>query len=280
MKHLMLLFVLTTLLFACTSSNKEAYSSVATADMVQEEEIIREGTRSSALPEDNVYTELVKKKIIKDGRMGIQVTDLEKTKQNVDTALALYNGYYANESFQDSHYQNTFLLRIRIPSANYEKFIAEIEKGNGKVLYKEISARDVTDQFIDLETRLANKRSYLNRYRELVKQAKTIKGVLEVEEHIRVLEEEIESAEGRLRLMSDQVNYSALELTLNKEKEYTYTPDKRDRFLERVKEALFSGWQILVDIILFVFTIWPLWIILGAIIFLIRRKRNKRIKQK
>ncbi len=211
--------------------------------------------------------------------MGLQVSELDKIKQKIDAALTQYNAYYANEAFQDSHYEDRFTLRIRIPSTHYEQFISEIENGNGKVLYKEISARDVTDQFVDLETRLVNKRSYLNRYRELLKQAKTIKEVLEVEEQIRVLEEEIESAEERLRLMNDQVNYSTLELTLTKEKEYTYTPDKRDRFVERVKEAFSSGWYSFVDVILVVFTIWPLWILLGLVVFFVRRAKIKRKKE-
>lgn len=276
MKQLSLPFILLFLCLSCNDNSNKAYSSLSEPESAVEETINGPLTRPSPIVEKETDVLQQNKKIIKDGRMGLQVTDLEKTKQNIDAALKQYGGYYANESYQDSHYQNTFTLNIRIPSTGYEKFISDIQNGNGKVLYKEISARDVTDQFVDIQTRLANKRSYLNRYRELVRQAKTIKEVLEVEEQIRILEEEIESAEGRLRLMNDRVSYSTLELTLNKEKEYTYTPDKRIRFFERAKEAFSSGWHIFVDIILVLFTIWPLWIVMGVVIYVIRRKRKNK----
>jgi len=275
MKQLLFIFLLLPLLLACGDKSNIAYEESQVAMLSEAAADNGRGTAVS-IPEKDLSVALQNKKIIKDGRLGIQVTELNKTKEKIDAALTLHNGYYGNESFQDNHYENRFTLYIRIPSANYEKFIAEIENGNGKVLYKEVTARDVTDQFVDLEIRLANKRSYLNRYRELVKQAKTIKEVLEVEAQIRVLEEEIESAEGRLRLMSDQVNYSTLELTLIKEIEYTYTPDKRDRFFERVKEAFFTGWYVFVDVVLFVLAIWPLWIVLGMVVYFVRRKKKNK----
>ena len=84
-----------------------------------------------------------------------------------------YNGYYANESLENTDDESSWQLKIRIPSANLEKFILKIESGNAQITYKEIDARDVTAEFIDLETRLANKKNYLKRYNELLKQAKT-----------------------------------------------------------------------------------------------------------
>ena len=61
----------------------------------------------------------------------------------------------------------------------------------------------MTDQFIDLETRLENKRNYLKRYNDLLLKANSIKEILEIEEKIRALEEEIESATGQLKYLSD-----------------------------------------------------------------------------
>lgn len=54
----------------------------------------------------------VRKKIIKDGRMGIHVQELEKTKQRVDTLIGWYNGYYAKEDFTNTNYQSVYTLKI------------------------------------------------------------------------------------------------------------------------------------------------------------------------
>ncbi len=57
---------------------------------------------------------------------------------------------------------------------------------------------DASDEYIDIQSRIASKRAYLKRYRELLSKAATIKNILEIEEIIRTLQEELESQEQRL----------------------------------------------------------------------------------
>lgn len=278
MKRIPLFLLISLIVFSCTSKQEASYSMMAEEAVYDDlsVEAMERTTESSAL-EVTDQPDIAKKKIIKNGRLGMQVTDLKKSKQRVDSLLIRYKGYYAKESQYDSNYESVFNLKIRIPVTHYEQFIADVESGNGNTLFKEIDANDVTEQYVDIETRLTNKRSYLQRYRELLKQAKNIKEILEVEEHIRNLEEEIESAEGRLRHLSDQVAYSTLDLTLSKTLEYT--PGRSINFFNRFIDSLLSGWYGLVDIILVVITLWPLWIAVGGLFFLWKRIRSKRKKK-
>jgi hypothetical protein len=223
--------------------------------------------------------EEVRKKIIKDGRLAILVSELEKTKSRIDILVKNNGGYYANESFNNSDWESSFNLKIRVPFTNFEKLINDIETGDGEIQYKEIEARDVTDQFIDLETRLENKRNYLIRYNDLLKQAKNVNEILEIEEKIRGLEEEIESTTGRLKYLSDLVDYSTLDLTISKKKEFKYNPVNRDKFSERIKLSLSKGWYGFVDFMLFVIKIWPFWILVTLIIYFwskLNKRRNKK----
>jgi hypothetical protein len=222
--------------------------------------------------------EVNKKKIIKDGRIGLKVTDLEKTKTRIDTLVRSFGGYYANENFNNTDWESSYNLKIRLPFSNFEKFIAVVESGIGEILYKGIDARDVTDQFIDLETRLETKRNYLQRYNDLLKQAKTIKEILDIEEKIRVLEEEIDSTTGRLKYLSDLVDYSTLDLTISKRKDFRYNPVDRDKFSERLKQSLSKGWLGFVDFILFLIKVWPFWIIVILLIFFWKKYKKTRKK--
>ena len=163
-----------------------------------------------------------------------------------------------------------------MPAQNFELFISGIESGDGEITNKSISARDVSEEFIDLETRLLNKNSYLKQYREILKKARTIKDILEVQEKIRRIEEEIESTQGRLKYLSDQVSFSTLNLTLTKKKEYKYTPEEKEKFIERLKNDFSKGWSGFVSFLLFIIRIWPFWIICYGIWFLFNRWRKKR----
>lgn len=169
-----------------------------------------------------------KKKIIRDGPLGLKVTDFEKTKGGIDSLVNLPGGYYANESLDNTDYESSYQLKIRAPSVSLDLLILKIENVNGQVTFKEIDARDVTAGFMDLETRLSSKRSYLKRYNDLLKQATSEKDILEIEEKTWIIEEEIASSTGRLNYLSDLVAFSTLDLKITKVKELRFGKDLKE----------------------------------------------------
>lgn len=261
--------------WSCQSGGNREVSTMSDMKLASKTTFI--GEEATAPQDDNALpVEEVRKKIIRDGRMGIKTSDLEKSKTRVDTLVRNNGGYYSNESFNNSDYESAWNLNIRIPAAAFDGFIAALEAGEGEILYKEIGARDVTDQFIDLETRLANKREYLERYRELVKKAVSVKEILEIEEKIRLLEEEIESVTGRLKYLGDQVDFSTLNLTLTKHKGFKYSPDRPGDSGERLKHSLSKGWHGFVSFLLFLIKLWPFWILAVPVVYFWRRVRRSR----
>ena len=50
------------------------------------------------------------KKIIKDGRMGLQVENLVKAKQQIDTLVKALGGYYASENLRNSDTESGYEL--------------------------------------------------------------------------------------------------------------------------------------------------------------------------
>lgn len=278
MKNFLSIILVALLIISCQQKQSD---NLADMTMAEETVLADQQTQidSSPLIDEIENQEVTKKKIIKDGRLGVRVTDLENTKSRIDTLIIRHGGYYANESLNNSDWETSYNLKIRIPSENFMKFISDIEAGDGEILYKEIDARDVTDQFIDLETRLENKRNYLKRYNDLLVKANSIKEILEIEEMIRALEEEIESTTGRLKYLSDLVDYSTLDLTISKQRNFKYNPAKRDKFTEKLKQSLSKGWFGFVDFFLFIINIWPLWIIILFIFYLWKKFKMRRKKK-
>ncbi|MFV0376836.1 MAG: DUF4349 domain-containing protein [Mangrovibacterium sp.] len=279
-----LTFILFSFLLASCQQKQSAEASYSVADIAEEIQIApitrQQAVEPASPPLPPVNTpSVVKKKIIKDARIGMQVDKLEKAKLRIDSLVKNQAAYYEKESLNNSDWEATYNLKIRIPHTNFEKFIQELETGTGEIKYKEIDARDVTDDFIDLETRLQNKKNYLVRYNELLAKAQTVKDILEIEGKIREIEEEIESTTGRLNYLSDLVGYSTLELTVSETKNFKYNPVSRSNFIEKLKEALSRGWFGLVDFTLFFINLWPLWIFVAAILYLWKKyKRGKRKK--
>jgi len=280
MKNTILLLLAAILLCSCQTDQ----SNTLGLEFAAEDEMIpvTRQTKSMAAPNPNtpISQQNTSAKIIKDGNMSLEVNDIHASKQQVDSLLHQNKAYYSNERFNNSTYEFNYILTLRIPNNHFELFIASLESGNANVTYKEITARDVTNQFIDLEARLTNKKSYLKRYRELLSKAKTIKEILEIQEKIRNLEEELESTAGQLKYLNDQVNFSTLRLVLTQKKDYKYKPTERDSFAERLKQSFSKGWNGFVDFTLIVIKAWPFWFILAGVIYVLRRiRRIKKLKK-
>lgn len=220
---------------------------------------------------------IVKQKIIKNGSMRVESEDALKSKSTLSKKIKDLGGYFEKEIVVNNNRLMSFDLVVRIPAKNFEKLISSIESGGDMVSNKSITADDVTEDFYDVQTRLSNKRAYLKRYQELLNKANTIQDILDVEEKIRVLEEEIESAEGRLRYLSDQVGYSTLRLDLFEKKAYFDEPNE-NTFSDRVKRALSNGWSGIVHLAIALLTLWPFLVLGGILIFIFRRYRKRKKK--
>jgi hypothetical protein len=214
------------------------------------------------------------KKIIKNGKMGIQVDSIDNHHLDLTNTVKKYGGYIASEKLSNTYPRTTLDLTIRVPAINFEKLVEEIEKGKGTVLFKNINARDVTTEFMDLESRLATKRKFIDRYHELLKKANEVKDMLEIEENLRKLQEEVESSEGRLKFLVDQVDFSTLDLTVNQARE---SEVKIPGFGKNIVDSVKTGWQILITIFLFIIKIWPI-ILLYVFVWYGIKKFWKRYK--
>lgn len=296
-KILITIFTALTFLFSCNSKQQEQQSygqGSGDANTAMEEPPPTFESKAKFTPPvvaadeevveaDNSKTEILgdkstvsKKKIIKDGSISIKTNDINTSKKGIDDLLKKLNAYYESEDLQNNDQTISYDLKIRLPTDNFEKLISSIENGKDEVKSKSIQARDVTEEYVDIETRLANKREYLKRYKELLSKASTVKDILAIEENIRTLQEEIESKEGRLKYLNDQVSFSTLDLNLYKEKEFIYKPQPHDKFSERVKKSLSNGWTSVVDFVLWAITIWP-YIILTLVGFFVIRRVKKNV---
>jgi len=276
MRKAVYLIVLASLATGCGNGSSDRMLDFYETFDPETAHLSRDAVFSTAAPQMEKATTgtLTETKIIRTGNVGLIAGDLERTKREIDSLLLVYGGYYSNESFNDFEHESVYNLTIRIPASSFDTFIEGVESAGDRLVSKNISARDVTEEFIDLEMRLTNRRNYLKRYNDLLQQARTVADILEIQEKIRNLEEEIESVEGRLKYLDGLVEYSTLYLTITRKKEFRFQPVQRDRFIERLKQSLSGGWFGLITFTLFIISLWPLWIALATVIIIWRRYRN------
>ncbi len=231
--------------------------------------------RDEEVKNENKPESVHEKKVIKNGTLSIKSIQIDSSKKYLDEQLKKQNAYYESEVVSNESDKISYDLKIRIPSSNFEQFIKSVENGKDEIITKSIQAEDVTEEYVDIETRLTNKRKFLKRYQELLTKANTIKDMMAIEENIRTLQEEIESKEGRLKFLNHQVGYSTLEINLFQTKEFVFKPQEQDSFFERVKNSISKGWYFIIDVLIFFIRLWP-FLLVGAFIYFIVKRLSKK----
>lgn len=225
--------------------------------------------------DDTDETINIEKQIIRTANISFGVSDYKTSKANIDTIVLKYKGFIASENEYNSSYNISNTIIIRVPAENFFQLMADLEGEAEEFESKSINTSDVTEEYVDILTRLKNKKKVEAQYLEILKKARTIAEILEVNEHIRVLREEIESAEGRLRYLKNQVGLSTI--TLNIHQDYDTVSYG---FFRKIGDALAGGWEGLLAFFIGLIYLWPLLIIGFVIFYFVRKRIRKRRQQK
>jgi hypothetical protein len=175
------------------------------------------------------------RKLIYSARVHVETTDFEKFSQSLVKKVEDLGGVLTN--YQDERTSGDLrsgTWTVRIPSNQFNVALEWLDK-TAMVLSKQVKSQDVTEEFVDLEARLQNKRNTEQRLKTILDERPgELNEILSVERELDRVREEIERVEGRLRFVKDQIALSTIEITANTRVEYLA---KEVRLGQRVKEA-------------------------------------------
>ncbi len=272
MKILGSLFIVGTMFLACSGGSGDNYSKDYSEEDAQG--LIVESSRTSSIENSENQIE---PKIIKESHLRFETSSLEKTHQSIIKLLEVNKGFIQRDETSKNYGNIERSLVIRIPTKGFQNVIDTISNQVKVFDRKEISQRDVTEEFIDLEARLNAKLKLEARYLELLSKAKNVKEILEIEREIAKIREEIEAKQGRLKYLQNKVSLSTIYISFYETVEFDKAESKT--YLSRVVKALKGGFTGIGNFIIGILYLWP-FIIIGILIFLFVRNRIRRKKIK
>lgn len=167
-----------------------------------------EGPGNSSVTEQS-SSQVVERKLIKRGNVNIEVQNLKNAQDSVEKWCKDFGGYI--ESFSEN--TNSANFNLRILSVKFDEALNSVGEF-GTVKSKNISTQDVSEQFYDLQGRLATKKIMKERLQKYLTQAKDVKDMLQIEKELNNTISEIESMEGRMKRLSGQIEYSSVNIFL------------------------------------------------------------------
>ncbi len=215
-------------------------------------------------------------KIIKSAKAKYKVKDVKKATDQIKQVAFKYSAYISDLRFENNLYKKENRFTIKIPEHHFDSMMDSISNFVEFIDYENITTQDVTEEYIDIQSRLKTKLEVKQRYESILrKNAITVEDILATEDKLRIIQEEIEAAQGRLKYLTNKVSYSTIHIDLYETVEYKEEPTAYNKtFWSKIKEGISFGWSFLESLFIGIIHVWPL-IIIGALAFLYIRKRRK-----
>jgi len=288
MKRLIIGLMLVMLLLVPVSCAKgpESESVVMPAPMPPEEvmpapsveapppspEVVYQESGAGALPSAE------ERMIVRTGDMSLVVDDVVNARDEIAQLAVRLDGYVVSSRIWGEEQDIRGNISIRVPDDKFEQALAELRGLAIRVTSESTDSRDITEEYVDLRSRLKNAEATESQYLALLEKAEAVEDILRIYDSLSRIRGEIEQIKGRMQYLERTSSMSLISVQL--EPVTTVKPLVRAGWsaLEALKSAvrgIVIAGQTLGAIAIWLIIFIPIW---GTILGIIYWRRHRRKK--
>lgn len=217
-------------------------------------------------------------------RLVIRTANISMVVDNVDSMEARLRqiaesrgGYVLGSQVSGDAEQRRAEISFKVPATRFDEALSEVSKLALEVESQDVQGQDVTDEYVDLNSRLRNLQAVEARLIDFLQQAQKVEEALQVNQQLSEIQGQIEEAEGRIAYLKESAAYSTINVSLRGQTVVVVAPDKTwspGTTARNAANSVLAFAQVVADILI-VFVVWfPIWLpllILGYVLW--RRSR-------
>ncbi|MGA5324759.1 DUF4349 domain-containing protein [Streptomyces griseoincarnatus] len=184
--------------------------------------------------------------IIRTASLTVRVKDVPTALDEARTATTNAGGYVGDETTRrDARGHDRTRVVLRVPVDAYDKVLAALE-GTGTLVERDANAEDVTDQVVDVESRVRSQRASVARIRELMDRATRLSDVVTLEGELSTRQADLESLLAQQASLKDRTSLATITLTLS---ETPVSKEAKEDGEPGFLDALAGGWGVFLTLL-------------------------------
>ncbi|NLT96445.1 MAG: DUF4349 domain-containing protein [Clostridia bacterium] len=167
----------------------------------------------------------VERKIIKTAHLDLEVDSIKTTAEQIKNMVNEMQGYIVSENTYVYDDQRKLLagnVSLRVPQERFDEALNRIES-MGVTQNRTIDAQDVTEEYVDVESRLKAMRLKEERLLAILNKSGSLGDVLAVENELARTRADLEALQGRLKYLDNRTELSTINVSVRE----TLTPVKQ-----------------------------------------------------
>lgn len=179
--------------------------------------------------------------VIQDTNLSLQVKDVSKTINDILDTTKNLGGFLINSSLSKPQNAASGNISVRIPEEKRSQALDIFKKMAVKVVSESVYGNDVTDQYVDLESRLAVLNNTKTKYEEILKQASKVSDIMNVQEQLTYIQTQIDNLKGQKKYLEQSAKLSKIVVYLSTDElALPYAPTNEWRPMVIFKNAVRS----------------------------------------
>jgi hypothetical protein len=231
----------------------------------------------------------VERLIIRNASLDIVVRDTESVVEEISALTEELGGYTVESNISEYDEGKRAHLQLRVPAEDLDLALERIRKLSMEVRRETVTGQDVTDEYVDVQSRLRHLEATEERLLTFMEEAEDTEAALEVYDRLQNIQAQIEQAKGRMEYLEQSAAMATITLDITPSE--LAQPIQVGRWrpqgtLRDAFESLIRVFQFLVDaLIIIVVLVLPVVLIIAlpliGLFFLIRGilRRRRRAKQ-
>lgn len=175
-------------------------------------------------------TDVEDRLVVRETQLSLLVEDVRRTSDAIINHVDEQGGYMVNSMITQPEEAPYGTIVVRIPSEKLRGSMEYFRSLSIKVTSEFISGQDVTDEYEDIESRLATLEKTKARFEEILDQATKIDDILRVQREIINLQSQIDNLKGRQQLLEGTARLAKVTIHLSTDEiALPYTPSETFR---------------------------------------------------
>lgn len=153
--------------------------------------------------------------VIKTADLALQVESARDAEAQVRALVNQWGGYVVKVETTGADEQMASRVTFRVPAERFDDALAGVQGLAKKLLSRTVSGDDVTEEFVDLESRLRNLEATRDRLLTFLAKAEQVEDALKVNESLSQIQGEIEQVKGRRQFLQQNAALSTISVYLS-----------------------------------------------------------------
>jgi hypothetical protein len=153
--------------------------------------------------------------VIQNSYLSLLVKNVRESVSQITEHAKAQGGYMVDTSLQNPQDAASATVTVRIPAKNLDPVLSYFRNLGVKVVSENLTGQDVTDQYVDIDARLATLEKTKLKFEEILGRAVLVKDILEVQRELINLQSQIDALKGQQNYLSKSAEMAKITLYLS-----------------------------------------------------------------